>query len=326
MKLVATLLVLYPFVALAADDSDSDSAVKVVGHPEADQGTTFVQTLRPDEDAAAHRDLADALELATGTSLRRLGGVGRPAYLSLRGGAARQAGVFLDGLPLHGGRGGAFDLSTLPLAYVDRVDVLRGPAGAAHGSGAQSGALRLRTRDRDGGRDVLLRARLGSANLAMLDGVWADGDRKRDLLVAGSLSAAEGDFSFEDANGARRSRAGNDHRRGGGLLRGRTDLGAGRLTLLVEGTLGERGEPGSEQLLPHPQARSADHRILGAMRWAGTVGGTELSTLAYGRSQGHRFDDPAASLGDTHFALHDQAYGGRGEARWRLGALGRPLG
>ncbi len=285
--------------------------VVVVGHPEAEEPAAFVDTVHADGDPAAQVDLADVVEGATGASVRRTGSAGRPATLSLRGGTGQQLAVFLDDIPLHGGRGGAFDLASVPPVYVDRVEVLRGPAAATLGSGAQGGALRLRTREAGEGLESLLRARLGSGALAQLDGAVTAGDGARDLLLAGALSAAEGDFRYEDVNGAARRRRGNDHLRGGGLARARAPWLGGGLTLLVEGTAAERGEPGSEQVDPTPDARSEDARLQGAAAWRGPAGPAELELRAFGRGQRYAFDDPTPLLGPSHYAVRDQAWGGR---------------
>ncbi len=288
--------------------------VVVVGHPTEETATPtgFVETLRPDADPAAQADLADVVAGAVGANLRRSGGEGRPAWLSLRGGTGEQLAVFVDGIPLHGSRGGAFDLSTLPPVYFDRIEILRGPAAARYGGRAQGGVLRLHTRRPGEGTEGFARMRLGSASLAQLDGaVLADG-----VLLAGGLSAAEGDFRFIDEQGTTRRRLGNDHRRGSGLLRAR----AGGWSVLVEGTAGERGEPGSELVDPLPDARAEDRRLQAGVAWDGPMGPVEVQTTGFARRQSHHFVDPDALLGPTDSTLTDDLVGGRAGGRWRVGA------
>ena len=56
--------------------------VVVVGQPESDEGTGFVDTLHVDADPAARFELSEVVARALGANLRRTGGEGRPAYLA----------------------------------------------------------------------------------------------------------------------------------------------------------------------------------------------------------------------------------------------------
>ncbi len=307
MRTLALLLAWFPVAACA-------QGVLVVGQPkvEADNPTATVETIFVDADPAARVDLADVVANALGANLRRTGGAGRPAWLSLRGGTAEQLALFLDDIPLHGSRGGAFDLSTIPAVYVDHVTILRGPSAAVHGGRAQGGVLILNTRPADQGTDGLARLRLGSSALTQLDGALTLGGAAGDLLVAGGLSAAEGDFAFEDTQGEVRRRRGNDHQRASGLVRGRS----GPWSLLVEGTAGERGEPGSELIDPDPDARVEDRRLQAGVSWAEIAGPLHLQALSFARRQDHTFVDPDALLGPLRSELSDDLFGGRGLAVW----------
>ncbi len=54
--------------------------------------------------------------------------------------------VMIDGIPLNdenNARGGSFDLATLSSIDIDRVEIIRGPASAVHGSAAIAGAINL---------------------------------------------------------------------------------------------------------------------------------------------------------------------------------------
>jgi iron complex outermembrane receptor protein len=74
-------------------------------------------------------------------------------HLSIRGqGILTERGirgikVLLDGLPLNDPTGTAPDLYDVDWATVDRVEVLRGPAGALYGGGGSGGVVSIATRD-----------------------------------------------------------------------------------------------------------------------------------------------------------------------------------
>ena len=66
---------------------------------------------------------------APGITVQQSGGLGQSESLTLRGAASTGVLVLLDGIPING-VGGIADLSLVPLASVDRAEVLRGGAGA----------------------------------------------------------------------------------------------------------------------------------------------------------------------------------------------------
>ncbi len=253
---------------------------------------SFTTVVRPGDTPGQLTGLADLLRGAAGVDLRSEGGAGRAAEVRLRGAGAHQVAAFLDDIPLSGARGGALDLATIPPAYLDRVEIVRGAAAAAYGSGAMGGVLRLRTREVGPGSAVHAAARLGSHQLRQLDAAFAHGERGFDLLGVGRLSAAEGDFPFEDVNGRTRARRNHDHALGAALARVRVRTARGRLSLHGEGLADERGEPGHEQF-QNPTARSRRRRALGAASWTGRpLDDWEVGALVSGSRATYAFDDP----------------------------------
>lgn len=90
-------------------------------------------------------DLAAAVDSAPGTTVRRFGGLGDFAGLSVRGSSFRQVEVFVDGVPLNPDGAGAVDLSQLPAALFTRAQLYRGFAPPHYGSAAIGGVLDLET-------------------------------------------------------------------------------------------------------------------------------------------------------------------------------------
>lgn len=284
--------------------------------------SAFVTTVRPDERPGAAPDLVDVLEGAPGAHVRRTGGTGRAAWLQVRGASAHQVAVLLDDLPLDGGRGSAVDLGSVPAALIERAELLRGAAGAAYGSGAQGGVLRLITRPPRLGRLAEVRLRAGTVGSGRLDGALGWGDGGAGLLAVGQVSAAEGDFPYLDVNGNRRLRQNNQSAQGGGLVKGHWDLadGHGRLFGLVEGLALERGEPGVEQF-ERTRSASARRRLQAAAGWrTPSTAPTQARLVAFGRIEAYAFDDPQPVFaGPTRFELQDTTVGATGRVARALG-------
>ncbi|MBI4821803.1 MAG: TonB-dependent receptor [Deltaproteobacteria bacterium] len=92
------------------------------------------------------RELADLLDTAAGVRVIDLGGGSRRA--SLRAGSPSQMLLVIDGVPIRSAFATGPDLELVDLASVDRVEVLRGGAGASLGDGALTGAVAIDTRRR----------------------------------------------------------------------------------------------------------------------------------------------------------------------------------
>jgi vitamin B12 transporter len=89
--------------------------------------------------------LADLLRDAPGATVVRTGAPGSVTSLFVRGGESNYTKVLLDGIPLNE-PGGAFDLSNVTSANLDRVEFVRGANSALYGSDAMTGVIQLFTR------------------------------------------------------------------------------------------------------------------------------------------------------------------------------------
>ncbi len=111
------------------------SSVTVVSHDEIeDQGVETV---------------ADALRNVPGVEINRTGQQGAVTSAFIRGGNSNYNLIMIDGIPMND-FGGGFDLSPLPTAGVDQVEVLRGPQSALYGSNAVAGTINIVSEQGDG--------------------------------------------------------------------------------------------------------------------------------------------------------------------------------
>ncbi|HEY0564248.1 MAG TPA: TonB-dependent receptor, partial [Terriglobales bacterium] len=89
--------------------------------------------------------LSDALDLLPGAIVAGTGQRGALTSLFVRGGDSRYNKVLIDGIPVND-PGGTFDLGTIPMSEVDRVEMVRGPASALYGTDAMTSTVQLFTR------------------------------------------------------------------------------------------------------------------------------------------------------------------------------------
>ncbi|MBS0340984.1 MAG: TonB-dependent receptor, partial [Proteobacteria bacterium] len=94
--------------------------------------------------------VADVLAKVQGIQIARNGGLGNTTSVYLRGADARFTAVFIDGVRVDSQTTGGAPWEAIPLAQIDRIEVVRGPAAAVYGSDAMGGVIQLFTRKGEG--------------------------------------------------------------------------------------------------------------------------------------------------------------------------------
>ena len=92
---------------------------------------------------------ADLLRQVAGVQVDQVGGPGGLSLAYIRGSDPNHVLVLVDGVRMNdptNSRGGAFDLSNIDPAEVERIEVLRGAASAIYGADAMGGVINIVTR------------------------------------------------------------------------------------------------------------------------------------------------------------------------------------
>ncbi|MFN3483637.1 MAG: TonB-dependent receptor, partial [Rhabdaerophilum calidifontis] len=117
--------------------------------PTAIQRTGSAVTILKAEDIARANplSLADALRQVPGLDITETGGPGSSAVIRLRGANAGQTLVLIDGIRINdpASASGEFNASLIAPALIERIEVLRGPQSALHGSDAMGGVINIVT-------------------------------------------------------------------------------------------------------------------------------------------------------------------------------------
>jgi len=214
---------------------------------------------------------SQALRSVPGLVVQQNGGPGAVASLFTRGGESDYTLVLVDGIRANG-FGGGMDLSQLPLADVDRIEVVRGPQSALYGADAIGGVVHVITRSGgvpsaqgllEGGSRAMRRAAASTA-----------GEHRGVRWQAGGDYFEEGGFTGRAANGELVT---NDD---AWTAQGAVTLGwrAARSGADLQGTLRyletSRGSPGPYGADPAGRffgvdrtARTRTDRLSGGLRW-----------------------------------------------------------
>ncbi|HEY3248556.1 MAG TPA: TonB-dependent receptor [bacterium] len=197
--------------------------------------------------------LADALQFFAEINVRSAGsGPGGLQQVSIRGSSPQQVLILIDGVPLNGTSQFGINLSTITLADVDRVEILRGPYSAIYGSGALGGVINIVTRGDPQSEGSLAGTTTPGAQFAVRIGRKFPGGT---ISLGAERLWTQGDRPNSDAL---RWTA------GGRIVFQRSPTA--QLTLLLHHTSGEGGAPGST-VFPSLTDRVSDGRTVGSVTW-----------------------------------------------------------
>ncbi|PTT22607.1 TonB-dependent receptor [Acidovorax sp. HMWF029] len=113
--------------------------------------------------------LADLLARLPGVEFSRNGGPGTTTGVFLRGAESRFTAVYIDGVRIDSQSTGGAPWESIPLGLIDRIEVLRGPAGAVYGSDAMGGVVQIFTKRGERGTAPYVGVGLGSHGTSKLE-------------------------------------------------------------------------------------------------------------------------------------------------------------
>lgn len=290
--------------------------------PTVADATAFATVIEVDRQAEEFKTVAQVLSETAGLNIRRFGGFGDFATVSVRGASSGQVRVFFDDVPLTRARAETVNLADLPLEPLQRIEVYRGATPLSVGATALGGVINMITKDPT-----------DEPSVSFLAGGGSFGSRQASLTASGRLSdwgllgsfnylGSEGDFPFDDDNGTpvnpnddeRVRRQNNAFNSGDVILKAVRDLSVrSRLTVLNEFFINDQGVPGIGAF----QSRDAslfDLRSLTYLRFEGEGLEnlpTEFDTTLFFVYEEERFDDSKGELGL-----------GRRKTRFRTFAMG----
>lgn len=167
--------------ALAAADYRLDDIVVTatrVAQPPAEVAADISVLTRADIERAGQSTLAELLSTLPGAEIVQNGGAGTAASVFLRGASGGHTLVLVDGVRMTSATLGSARLEHIPLALVDRVEIVRGPMSHLYGSEAIGGVIQIFTRRGH-----------GAPHLTATLGLGSYGHRSADAAVSGHTGA-----------------------------------------------------------------------------------------------------------------------------------------
>lgn len=303
MKRLLLLLILIniPILNAGAEDLGVLGTVLVEEshiQPPLDYPSAFSTTIDLDKFQGEYNTAAELLSFSPGVVVRDFGGFGQLKTVSIRGSSSNQVVVLLDGLKLNNPLTGSVDLSTIPIQYVESIEVVRGGGSALVGSDALGGVVNIRTRPVSEPLTIGS-VTYGSFNTLSLN--LSTARQKGDLgyFVSYNHSRSDGDFEYESVNGKKLERINNEFSSHSLLLKLDYDLGDTDISFLNEFYYDDKGVPGLGEF-QEDSSNQKDLRNLTSLRIRSSgflSNDTDITTTLYHKYDKLEFSDPEPQVG-----------------------------
>jgi vitamin B12 transporter len=150
---------------------------------------------RQDIERAQVPDMPTLLRYVTGVEITQNGGPGTVSGTFIRGAESRHTLVLIDGVPINNLNFGLAALEHVPLADVERIEVVRGNVSSLYGSTALGGVIQIFTREAGRTPQVNFTTQGGSRGLAQLAGSGGVRLDSGTRLYAGIEALKDGGFN-----------------------------------------------------------------------------------------------------------------------------------
>ena len=134
---VDSISYIYPEIKVSAERILSNSALQF-------SPNSIIHKAQIEKTAALQA--SELLNNIPGLYIKDLGGLNGLKTISLRGTSAQQTLIMIDGMRLNSMQNGITDLSTIPIAMFEDIEVVRGGASAVFGGNSIGGVINFRTK------------------------------------------------------------------------------------------------------------------------------------------------------------------------------------
>ena len=157
---------------------------------------------RADIERQAVASVADLLRNNGCAEMVRNGGAASNTSLFLRGADSRHTLVLVDGVRMDSQSTGGASWQGIPVAQVERVEVLKGPASAIYGSDAVGGVVQIFTRKGGGAPSADFGIAVGTQSTQKADGGFFGSAGILDFAFTGAMEESDGFNSTVDVPGS----------------------------------------------------------------------------------------------------------------------------
>ena len=150
-------------------------------------------------EAIQPQNITELLNTIAGVTVANLGSAGQASSVYMRGTNSNHTLVLVDGVRVGSATLGTTSFSSMSVALIDRIEVVKGPRGALWGSDAIGGVIQIFTKKLQSG-DGYVTAGVGSNGFWKTEAAVGLGNEKHSLTIAGALEESDG-FNATDFDG-----------------------------------------------------------------------------------------------------------------------------
>ena len=196
IRLCATAIALaWPCISNAAEMVALAETVVTATRQEARANEVMASVEVIDREAieqSGQSSITDLLSGHPGIRISTNGGPGSSASIFMRGAESRHTLVLIDGMRINTATTGQPSLEIIPLASVERIEILRGPASFLYGSEAIGGVIQIFTRKGMQGLHPELFVGIGSNNTREVDASLSGGSGRLSYSLGVGYSDTDG--------------------------------------------------------------------------------------------------------------------------------------
>ncbi len=202
--LLAISAAVSPSISVAQDsDKPNDDKLIVVTANRVEQNINdtlaAVEVItRQDIERTQPESITDLLRTLAGLDFVQNGGAGQSSSLYTRGTNSDHTLVLVDGVRVGSATLGNKNFASIPVAQIERIEVVKGPRAALWGSDAIGGVIQIFTRKLTTG-DVAMSVTLGSDNKASMDFSAGFGNEKINNTATISYEKSDGYDVFDNS-------------------------------------------------------------------------------------------------------------------------------
>ena len=257
-------------------------------------------------------DMAEALKSVPGVYIRE-------GQINIRDASANKVLILIDGQRMNNAQSGEFDVNTIPIDAVEKVEVLRGGNSARYGADAVGGVVNFITKkaNAESKMDAGLRATVGSFKSQYYNAYTSNAIDDFNYYLSFKRAQSDGDYKYKEIDGTEKNREHNASHSSDELVKiGYNNiLPQSTLILSLQGTQSYSQSPGSvpgvanwPSITPLAELRN-DNYITGLGYTQQEVWGkADLSVNAYYHYFRTRYDD-SDPYTNTHSDHKNRAYG-----------------
>lgn len=154
---------------------------------------------REEIERAPQDNLGSLIAAQAGVRQTANGSLGAASQIMLRGANGSHTLVLIDGQRVGSATLGSFSWSRMPLAQIERIEILRGPASSLYGSDAIGGVVQIFTRRGDGATRLVAETGAGSHGTSTASGSLAGSARGFHYSLGASTLRTDGFNSLRNS-------------------------------------------------------------------------------------------------------------------------------